>query len=122
MGIKFYDVFGEDYVTEPITISTVDTTAGGCDSIVSALEGLPNTVIPAGSVYCSQSQSTGNSPNSPYSAESSGQKYSLTFTGNPGYLKPLTIDTYLDGYRETVSPETTSGATTVVTYQEGISG
>merc|ERR1711871_1192998 len=124
MGIKFYDVFGEDYVTEPITISTVDTTAGGCDSIVSALEGLPNTVIPAGSVYCSQSQSTGNSPNSPYSAESSGQKYSLTFTGNPGYLKPLTIDTYLDGYRETVAPVVAGNtvATTVVSFNEGISG
>merc|ERR1711871_1807294 len=123
-AIKFYDVFGEDYVTEPITLSTVDTTAGGCDSIVSALEGLPNTVIPAGSVYCSQSQSA-------TATESSGQTYSLTFTGNPGYLKPLSIDTYLDGYRETVAPITAGAtstgstvevATTVVSFNEGISG
>jgi hypothetical protein len=115
-AIKFYDVFGEDYVTEPITISTVDTSQGGCSDVVAALEGLPNTVIPAGTVYCSQSQSQSASA-------SSGQTYSLTFTGNPGYLKPLTIDTYLDGARETVAPEATgSAATTVVTYQEGISG
>merc|ERR1719502_1642880 len=123
-AIKFYDVFGEDYVTEPITLSTVDTTAGGCDPIVSALEGLPNTVIPAGSVYCAQSQAM-------TAGESSGQTYSLTFTGNPGYLKPLSIDTYLDGYRETVAPVTAGAtntvstgavATTVVTYNEGISG
>ena len=32
--------------------------------------------------------------------------YSLTFTGNPGYLKPIEIDTTLDGVRPT-----TSGAT-----------
>jgi len=104
-------------VTEPITISTVDTSAGGCSDVVAALEGLPNTVIPAGSVYCSQSQSA-------TASQTSGQTYSLTFTGNPGYLKPLTIDTYLDGARETVAP-VTAGATvasTVVTYQEGISG
>jgi hypothetical protein len=116
-AIKFYDVFGEDYVTEPITISTVDTTQGGCSDVVAALEGLPNTVIPAGSVYCSQSQSI-------TASQSSGQTYSLTFTGNPGYLKPLTIDTYLDGARETVAPDTAGNtvATTVNTYQEGVSG
>ena len=44
-AIKFYDVFGEDYVTAPITVSTVDTTAGGCSDVVTALEGLPNGVI-----------------------------------------------------------------------------
>merc|ERR1719230_2576812 len=38
-AIKFYDVFGEDYVTEPITISTVDTSQGGCSDVVAALEG-----------------------------------------------------------------------------------
>merc|ERR1711871_1411580 len=48
----------------------------------------------------------------------------LTFTGNPGYLKPLTIDTYLDGYRGTVAPVTAGNtvATTVVSFNEGISG
>ena len=118
-AIKFYDVFGEDYVTAPITISTVDTSAGGCSDVVAALEDLPNTVIPTGSVYCSQSQAQ-------TAGVSSGQTYSLTFTGNPGYLKPLTLDTYLDGARETVAPVNTSATspakTTVVTYQEGISG
>jgi len=34
--------------------------------------------------------------------------YSLTFTGNPGYLKPIEIDTYLDGTRETASSNCTA--------------
>jgi len=117
-AIKFYDVFGEDYVTDPITISTIDTSAGGCADVTAALEALPNTVIPASSVYCSMSQAL------QAGAVSSKQTYSLTFTGNPGYLKPLTIDTYLDGQRETVAPVTAAStvATTVNTYAEGISG
>ena len=45
-AIKFYDVFGEDYETAPILVSA------GCDDIVSSLESLPNTVVPANSVRC----------------------------------------------------------------------
>jgi len=160
-AIKFYDVFGEDYVTAPIAIDTVDTAAGGCADIVSALEALPNTVIPASSVYCSLSQGTARAADTTNldtdtvnygstatgdmaqlgatraaGASTSKQAYSLTFTGNPGYLKPLFIDTYLDGQRETVSPKSpgaqvyntvdTSSSdvvtTTVQTFNDGISG
>merc|ERR1711988_2069765 len=87
----------------------------GCTDIVTALEGLPNTVIPASSVVCSATQYYKTT------AQSSAQTYSLTFTGNPGYLKPLTIDTYLDGHRETVKP-TGNGVTTVTTTNKGVSG
>ena len=41
--------------------------------------------------------------------------YSLTFTGNPGYLKPLEIDTYLDGTRETASCAMVTDPSTVRT-------
>merc|ERR1711939_447858 len=40
-AIKFYDVFGEDYVTEPIAAQQSDATAS-CTSITSALKSLPN--------------------------------------------------------------------------------
>jgi len=116
-AIKFYDVFGEDYLTEPIKIETDSIISGeGCNDVITALEGLPNTVIPKSSVICSASQIYKTA------ASTSAQSYALTFTGNPGYLKPLTIDTYLDGYRETVKPTGTTGETTVTTYNKGISG
>ena len=115
-AIKFYDVFGEDYLTEPIKINTDSIISGeGCNDVVTALEGLPNTVIPKSSVICSASQIYKTT------SSTSAQSYALTFTGNPGYLKPLTIDTYLDGYRETVKP-TGTGETTVTTTNKGISG
>jgi len=47
-AIRFFDVFGEDWVTAPISgIAT-------CDEIVDALEALPNNVIPPGQTYCTQ--------------------------------------------------------------------
>ena len=116
-AIKFYDVFGEDYLTQPIKINTDSIISGeGCNDVVAALEGLPNTVIPKSSVICSASQIYKTYD------ETSAQTYSLTFTGNPGYLKPLTIDTYLDGDRETVTPTDAKGETTVTTFNRGVSG
>ena len=118
-AIKFYDVFGEDYSTAPIKISTDNAQVGTCSELTTALEALPNTVIPSSSVYCSMSQ---------YSTL--GTTYALTFTGNPGYLKPLFVDSYLDGHRETVYPllgteeqQTNQVSTTSINvYQKGVSG
>merc|ERR1711988_664038 len=41
--------------------------------------------------------------------------YSLTFTGNPGYLKPIEIDSTLDGTRSTTN-------TTTAVWSDGMSG
>merc|ERR1711871_1855119 len=41
--------------------------------------------------------------------------YSLTFTGNPGYLKPIEIDSTLDGTRATTN-------TTTAVWSDGMSG
>merc|ERR1711988_1532900 len=76
-AIKFYDVFGEDYETDPI-LAAQDTT---CLEVVAALEALPNTVIP----------------------------------GNPGYLKPIEIDSMLDGVRPTTN-------TTTAVWSDGMTG
>jgi len=106
-SIKFYDVFGEDYKTSPL--EATDETS--CLEVVTALEALPNTVIPQGSVFCSDYAGTFDDllGSYAYSGEAGGyHMYSLTFTGNPGYLKPIEIDTYLDGTRETASSNGTA--------------
>merc|ERR1711988_2071300 len=41
--------------------------------------------------------------------------YSLTFTGNPGYLKPIEIDSMLDGVRPTTN-------TTTAVWSDGMTG
>jgi hypothetical protein len=99
-AIKFYDVFGEDYKTDPILASD-DTT---CLEVVTALESLPNTVIPGGSVFCSDFFGNWDDLLGSYNFDTTSKNfhmYSLTFTGNPGYLKPIEIDAHLDGQRPT---------------------
>jgi len=92
-AIKFYDITGEDWVTAPITISGAD--ANHCDSVKEALLMLPTGVVP--SIECSQSILNTDK----------GIEYTLTFTGNPGPLRELELDQYLDGSRATV--EVSSG-------------
>lgn len=47
-AIRFYDTHEEDWVTNPITAGAT------CDDVVTALESLPNNVIPANSLECSR--------------------------------------------------------------------
>jgi len=110
-ALKFYDAFGEDYETEPLKIGD------SCDDVRNALEGLPNTVIPKHSVRCFERTDS-----------TKFDHFSLTFRGNPGYLKQLFVDTYLDGDRSTVT-STTLGDTspsafdpTVEIFNTGITG
>jgi hypothetical protein len=111
-AIKFYDVFGEDYLTDPIEAAAT-ATAAPCSGVVSALEGLPNTVIPSGSIVCSASTSQSEA------SVNCGVQYSLTFTGNPGVLKQIELDEYLDGARSTLTAGT---AVELDVWQNGISG
>ena len=104
-ALKFYDTFGEDFVTKPIKLEdytdkhdnqvAIDP-VNSCPNIIDALEALPNTVVSPGSVWCEE-QAWGEG----YASEC-GVSYSLTFTGNPGYLKELEVDYYLDGRRATI--------------------
>merc|ERR1712167_380160 len=84
-------------ITEPIKASSTTT----CLEVVSALEALPNTVIPSGSVFCSDYIGQYDEMLGSYAYEATVEggfhMYSLTFTGNPGYLKPIEIDSTLDG-------------------------
>merc|ERR1711988_1814613 len=114
-AIKFYDVFGEDYETAPILASQSTT----CLDVVGALEALPNTVIPGGSVFCSDYWGQFDELLGSYeyadTNEGGFHMYSLTFTGNPGYLKPIEIDSMLDGTRPTTN-------TTTAVWSDGMTG
>lgn len=92
-SIKFYDITGEDWLTNPISISGTGVINGKthCESISEALLELPGEIIPT--VECSQTVIDTNK----------GVEYTLTFTGNPGHLRELELDQYLDGSRSTVS-------------------
>jgi len=114
-AIKFYDVFGEDYMTAPITAAA----STSCLDVVGALEALPNTVIPGGSVFCSDYWGQFDELLGSYeyadTNEGGFHMYSLTFTGNPGYLKPIEIDSMLDGVRPTTN-------TTTAVWSDGMTG
>ena len=45
-AIKFYDAYGEDWVTGPISAGAT------CNAVLAALEAIPNNVIPVGMTYC----------------------------------------------------------------------
>lgn len=46
--IRYYDNYGEDWVTEPIIAGA------SCTQVLNALYGLPNDVVPASSLYCTR--------------------------------------------------------------------
>lgn len=95
-AIKFYDITGEDWITKPIPIEGTGVIGSKthCTSVKEALLELPTGVIP--SVECSQTVLDTDK----------GVEYTLTFTGNPGPLRELELDQYLDGSRPTVEVAT----------------
>jgi hypothetical protein len=83
--LKFYDVFGEDYITEPISVTqhaAGTTTEDTCNTVVSALLNLPNGVI--SDVRCSSIILSATDLQY-------GAHIRLSFYKNPGILKPLTV-------------------------------
>merc|ERR1719498_700332 len=106
-------LYVDDYVTDPITAA--DSTS--CLDVVSALEALPNTVIPGGSVFCSDywGQFDELLGSYDYNTNAAGGFHMYSFTGTPGYLKPIEIDTTLDGVRATTN-------TTTAVWSDGMSG
>lgn len=101
-SLVFYDAHGEDWQTEPIAWNA------NCATIISALEGLPNNVISSGTVRCVSFNTTGtygqiSGVDPVYTAGMYVKsKYTLTFPENPGKLKQIEINKYLDGSRPTL--------------------
>ena len=104
-ALKFYDWYGEDYVTGPI--SGESTFVNSCTSIVAALTALPDNVI--SSVGCSGAD-----------AGTNGVDVVLTFTANPGYLKALEVDINLDGPRATLTGTGLTVGTSAVVIGEDV--
>lgn len=120
-AIEFHDVFGEDWRTDPLPHDA------DCDAVVAALEGFPNSVVPGGSVRCVKSawgQLEDLSPiQLPSSARYYGQKYSLAFSMNPGLLKQISINMFLDDSRPTLySTERSSRIDSFVYPESGMYG
>jgi hypothetical protein len=120
-SIIFYDIYGEDWRTDAIKYDA------SCLEVIDALEKLPNRIIPMNSVRCLKWNNYNAissfdepfllSPNPYY-----GIKYTIAFPQNPGYLKQIQIDLYLDGSRPTLnSNESTSTLGTFV-YPNGFQG
>lgn len=103
-SIIFYDSHGEDWETDPIAYDA------GCSDLISALEGLPNSVIPSGSVRCYDKGSSHTDGEISFSATYFYiyNRFTLAFPSNAGRLKQPEVNMYLDGTRATLySSETT---------------
>lgn len=120
-SLVFYDYTGEDWHTEPIDADA------RCSTITKALESIPNNVIPANSVLCMQwldynTIAEGDEPikftPNPYY----GVKTTLAFPKNPGDLRQLEIDMYLDGVRPTLFSDETKSTLGTFIYPDGFSG
>jgi len=113
-ALKFYDVFGEDYVTTPIVVTQDET--GQCAAIVAALKALPNDVIET--VVCT---AVAVSTNQGFDAK-------LDFITNPGVLKQMEVLDKLDGSQSSINvytggvPGTVDGTYSTNVYNTGTTG
>ena len=120
-SIIFYDYTGENWETGPINYDA------SCSEVTSVLERLPNRVIPKDSVLCVKfadynvlrrlEEPTLFDPNPYY-----GIKYTLAFPNNPGKLKQIEINRYLDGKRPTLTVDNPSGFLDTYIYPNGFTG
>eukprot|EP01041_Mallomonas_annulata_P006727 gene6728-13624_t len=121
-SIKFYDVHGEDWDTDPIDIGA------SCATVINALESLPNNVVPSGSMRCYKDNNgaynqTDNLGTIYDSSVKIWARYWITFPKNAGKLKQIEINTHLDGNRPTLFTNETSQSTLgTFVYANGFSG
>ena len=123
-SLVFTDIHGTAWSTNPISYGA------SCLAVIEALESLPNKAIPRNSVKCTMWDDYHNVPaaDEPVKIYSGynpffGIKYQLAFPGNPGILKPLAIDKYLDGKRPTLfSTEPSESTLQTFVYPNGFQG
>jgi len=113
-SIIFYDVFGEDWETDPIQFDA------GCDGVINALEGLPNDVIPNNSVLCLKDEDHVLFNNT---ADITVLfSFIIVFPSNPGKLQQIKINKYLDGPRPTLVTDETESTLGLHVHANGFSG
>lgn len=120
-SLVFYDVTGEDWRTDAIRYDA------SCLEVIDALEKLPNAVIPRNSVRCLKWNNYNAityvdepvllSPNPYY-----GIKYTIAFPQNPGYLKQVELNMYLDGSRPTLTSNESISTLGNFVYPNGFQG
>merc|ERR1712000_164218 len=126
-SLVFTDSFGEDWSTAPIAIDTAN-----CTTVIAALEGIPNNVIPADTVQCHKwaAESVFNDatafepfePSEHVQTVTMTTKYSLAFPANPGMLKDMQINTHLDGSRTTLFTDEATSTLSWYIYSNGFYG
>jgi len=76
-AIRFYDIFGEDWLTQAIPAGAT------CDEVIAALEALPNNIIPVNTIECSRTSGTDLSEKSWISTDSTvniaGHVYQIAY-------------------------------------------
>jgi len=125
-SLWFEDRTGEDWQTGPIDIRAT------CTEVTDALEALPNNVFPKNSVKCYQHMFVAHysSPISSYATWIGGRqddnyhypKFTLAFPSNPGYLKQIAINKFLDGSRPTLYTSETTSTLNWHIYANGFTG
>lgn len=119
-SITFYDSNGEDWQTDPIDIGA------SCATVITALESLPNNVVPSGSVLCLKDTSHYSKKNTfgtmYNSAVQIAARYVLAFPANAGKLKPFEVNLYLDGTRPTLTTSEASSTLSTFVYANGFTG
>lgn len=124
-SLVFYDAHGEDWQTAALNWNAT------CETVTAALEELPNNAVPAGTVRCFKSDVTtdGTSPGQDATVEPIydsvmyvHSKYTLAFPGNPGKLKQIAINKYLDGTRPTLYTDSATYEVYWHIYANGFTG
>lgn len=123
-SLVFYDAHGEDWQTAPLDWNA------DCATVTAALEELPNGAIPKDSVRCYKTPGTnGVAASNADTFDPIGHagvfihsKYTLSFNGNPGNLKQIEINKYLDGNRPTLFSDETASTLAWKIYPNGFIG
>lgn len=112
-SLVYTDAVGENWETIPIDIGA------RCVEVVHALEGIPNNVIPLGSVECFKwADDFVPGTTAVYEPVTTDHlelhaKFSVAFPSNPGATAQLAIKTKLDGARDTLYSD--EGSNTLIT-------
>jgi len=121
-SLVFYDAYDEDWQTEPIAI-TAD-----CAAVITALEGLPNGVIPSNSVRCYKDASGSYADNEIIATSEISSlffiktRFTISFPKNVGKLQQPDINIHLDGSRPTLYTDEASSTLGWHVYPNGFVG
>lgn len=111
----FTDRLNNVWQTSAISISA------SCSDVISALESLPNNVIPSKSVRCLKGSTVAAMPITD-SRMTIVTKFTLAFSGNVGKIAQISINKYLDGTRPTLFSDETTSTLGWHVYANGFTG